>query len=879
MLSAMTDHIEVDGSDLGEGTVALAPDASILGAIGRGHTLASALADLIDNSIDAGASRVSIRFVTQNALVRSVRIRDDGCGMTAAQLERAMTLGGGSEHSGSDLGHFRVGLKAASLSQARILTVFSTTGFSPAAGMRLDRAQSGPQIRAQVIDPGAAASVLQKRGLDADSGTVVEWSGLESVSEASTYNARRSWFEAMIVQLRDALGLTFHRMIADGRIRIELDELDENSNESGAPRLVKPIDPFAFEQWGATGYPKTLHAELAGSGRLTMTCYVLPPAVDGPNVKMLGQPRGAWQGLFVYRNDRLLHSGGWLQLHPDGGVDTQLARAVIELTPDVQDAVAMNAEKRGVVLRPSAMQALDRARTDGFSLKAYFDDAQEVWRRGQERELRARPFAGVGDGAPSVLASLVQKTLGVRDDAATISFDWVDLAPLQLYSFDPTSGIVRLNSQHRAELEADVSRLELLKTSVYFLLEPHAGKERLASHTRKRLDVAHAALASVAIRSHSAAVSGDTAHGPAESAAQNLADAEPDRSSQDDDDDDHDDDFALVESVLVHTRDPYEPLEDPALANVHIDEDVLKDLLRRIRDYPLLSAYEEVELAREMEVGVLARDRLARLAREERITQFGLDLQWLARDGDRAMDRMVGSNLRLVLHLARAYQHRGLDLADLVQEGIAGLIHAAHKFDRYQGTKFSTYATWWVRQGITRALADQGRTIRFPVHVVEKLPALTEAWHATSGPTTNRLVAVADLLGESVSMIRAVTNNLRAPVSLETARQANTVENRLEWVPISSELTDIEEVVPHDVVTRAMFHSQLESMLDSLSERESGVVRMRFGIGAIAPMTLDAIGDAYGVTRERIRQIEGKVMEKLRHPDRSNSLRPYLYAD
>ena len=160
----MTDPVDVAEDEPGEGMVILKPDASILGAIGRGHTLASAVADLIDNSIDAGATRVSIRFATQNATVRSIRIRDDGCGMTVAQMERAMTLGGGSEHSSSDQGHFRVGLKAASLSQARILTVFSTTGFSPAAGMRLDRVQSGPQIRAQVIDSSAAASVLKGGG-------------------------------------------------------------------------------------------------------------------------------------------------------------------------------------------------------------------------------------------------------------------------------------------------------------------------------------------------------------------------------------------------------------------------------------------------------------------------------------------------------------------------------------------------------------------------------------------------------------------------------------------------------------------------------------------------------------------------------------------
>ncbi|WP_374975020.1 sigma-70 family RNA polymerase sigma factor [Microbacterium trichothecenolyticum] len=867
----MTDRIDVDEADLGEGTVVLAPDASILAAIGRGHTLASALADLIDNSFDAGATRVSIRFVTQNAVVRSIRIRDDGCGMTIAQLQHAMTLGGGSEHSGSDQGHFRVGLKAASLSQARILTVFSTTGFSPAAGMRLDRAQSGPQIRAQVIDAGAAASVLQKRGLDADSGTVVEWSGLESVSEASTYHARRNWFEAMIVQLRDELGLTFHRLIADERIRIEIDELDESSNDSGAPRVVKPIDPFEFERWGSTGYPRALDAELAGGGRLTLTCYILPPAVEGPHVKMLGRPRVAWQGLFVYRNDRLLHTGGWLQLHPDGGVDTQLARAVIELTSDVLDAVAMNAEKRGVVLRPSAMQALEHARTDGFSLKAYFDDAREVWRRGQQRELRAQPFAAVGEGAPSGLESLVEKTLGVRDDAPAISFGWVELAPRQLYSFEPLTGLVWLNSQHRVELEADPPRLELLKTSIFLLLEAHAGKERLAGHTRQRLDVVHAALASVAIRGHVEDVSRESGRGPREVTAQDLPDDDPDRGRAGDDDE-----LVLVESIFISGRDPYEPLADPALADVHIDDDVLKDLLRRAKDFPLLSAHEEVELAHEIEVGVFAAERIAWLAHEDRVTANGLDLQWLARNGERAIDRMVGSNLRLVLHIAKGYQNRGLELADLVQEGITGLLRAVQKFDRFHGTKFSTYSTWWIRQAITRALADQGRTIRFPVHIAEKLPDLIKAWKDTSGISAQRINDVAEALDEAPASVRAVINNLDAPYSLDWPVLIEAADGETEWVSLADELVDANDLTQEEHFERAMLPLQVKSLLDTLGDREANVIRLRFGIDGDAPRTLDAVGESIGVTRERARQIEAKTLDALRDSELAKSLRAYL---
>jgi len=867
----MTDRIDVDGAALGEDTVVLAPDASVLGAIGRGHTLASALADLIDNSIDAGATRVSIRFVTRNGAVRSIRIRDDGCGMTFAQLERAMALGGGSEHTTTDQGHFRIGLKAASLSQARILTVFSTTGFSPAAAMRLDRAQSGPHIHAQVIDAGAAASVLQKRGLDAESGTVVEWSDLEGVSEASTYQARRSWFEAMIVRLRDELGLTFHRLIADGRIRIELDELDESSNEAGAPRVVKPIDPFEFERWGSTGYPKVLDAELPGGGRLTMTCYILPPAVNGPNAAMLGRPRTAWQGLFVYRNDRLLHSGGWLQLHPDGAADTQLARAVIDLTPDALGAVVMNAEKRGVLLRPSAMQAIERARTDGFSLKAYLEDAQEAWRRVRRRELRAQPFAAAGEGAPSGLESLAQKTVGIRDDAPAISFDWIDLDPRQLYSFEPVTGLVRLNSRHRAELESDSTRLELLKTSIYLLMEPHAGKERLANHTRERLNAVHAALAAVTLRARKADTRPASREGTSEATAQDPPDGDPDRRLASDEAE-----SVLVDSILASGPDPYDPIADPALADVHLDDDVLKDFLRRIRDFPLLAAQDEVELAREIEVGVFAAERLESLSHEERVTIGGLDLQLLARNGERAMEQMVGSNLRLVLHIAKGYQHRGLELADLVQEGSWGLLRAIQRFDRFHGTKFSTYATWWIRQAVVRALADQGRTIRFPVHVVEKVPEIVRAWEESSGTPTQRINDVANLLAETPAFIRAVVNNLDAPYSLDRPVQIEAADGETAWATLADELVDADGPGQEELFERAMLSRQIESLVDSLGERAADVIRWRFGLGGEPPRTLEAIGEAVGVSRERVRQIEAKALTALRDSELAEALRAYL---
>ena len=682
----------------------------------------------------------------------------------------------------------------------------------------------------------------------------------------------------MVVQLRDELGLTFHRLLGDERIRIEIDELDENSNESGAPRIVRPIDPFGFEQWGATGYPRHLRAELTGGGQLTMNCYVLPPSVDGPNVKIYGRPRAAWQGLYVYRNDRLLHSGGWLHLYPDGSADMQLARAAIDLSPDVLDAVAMNAEKRGVVLRPSAMQALERARTDGFSLKTYVDDAREVWRRGQQRDLRAQPFASVGDGAPSGLESLLERSLGVRDNSAAISFDWVSLPPNQLYLFEPVTGVIRLNGLHRAQLEHDAQKLDLLKTSLFFILESHAGKERLALHTAERLNVAHAAIAGMLLRPDIREATAIAAASPTvQEGGDSAGLGTDDDADEDDDDDDEDIDLGLhlVRSIAKTGADPFEPLADPAVADVHIDDDALKDYLARLWRGDLLAAEEEVELAMQIELGVLAQYRRFRLEPDAPADLLD-DLALLARRGEAAMKRMVRSNLRLVVSIARGYQGRGLDLIDLVQEGNIALIRAIQMFDYRVGTKLSTYATWWIRQSITRALADYGRTIRFPVHLVDKLPSITAVWNETSGGRTSRILRTAELTGERPSMIRAIVDNSSAPTSLESSILVWTADGVAEWSSIANELVDINELPVDAQVELTMRDEQIAALLDSLTEREAGVIRLRFGLGVPAPLTLDAIGDQFGVTRERIRQIETKTMEKLRHPDRSNSLRPYL---
>ncbi|MCU0114876.1 sigma-70 family RNA polymerase sigma factor [Curtobacterium poinsettiae] len=845
-------------------TVELTPDASILGALGRGHSLSSAIADLIDNSVDAGASRVNVRFVTEAAKVKSIRIRDDGCGMTQSQLEQALTLGGRGPRSSDALGHFHVGLKAATFSQARILTVTSSTGFSDVAGIRLDREQTDASIRAEVIQPSTAASLHVRRGLGTSSGTVVEWSELESVSESVHYRARRDWFESTILNLRDELGLVFHRLLQSKRIQIDLDELDLPTNRAGVPHVVRPIDPFSFTHEGLPGYPKALVATLPNGSTFLVHCHILPPSIHGPEVELLGSTRQSSQGLYFYRNDRLLHAGGWLNLPESKTSELQLARAVVDLNAEAMTAVAINPEKRGVYLRPVAVNAIELAASSDFSLHSYWRDARALWQRSQQRDNTPPPVAPIGDHFPTNVAKIVQTAFSTRVDSPPISFDW-SLLPLdQLYSFDLKSGDVWLNLAHKDLLEREPHSLELLKTSIYFLLESHAGKERLAPQTRLRLNVVHAAFASAILPSDFPASNqlefSDKAALATVPSSQNLV---------------SDTDNKLVEFLSTEGSDAGSAEVSEVLANVALTEDGFGDYLRSVSQVDLLRAEEESELALAIEIGVLAEARLQSV-REHGATRIVIrDLECLILLGTQAFERMVRSNVRLVVSIAKQYTARGLEIGDLVQEGTLGLIRAVHKFDWAFGTKFSTYAVWWIRQAITRSLADQSRTIRFPAHVSEKLPAIVAAWSETAGSPSHRLALVASSTSESLAFVRSVLRNLEPPLSLEAPApwsasrretcQYEGTELGGDSIPALADLIlDTDQCSLDEHVEQVLLNRTVRGLLSRLSSREAYVLSRRFGISGSAVQTLDRIGEDLGVTRERIRQIEAKALKRLR---------------
>lgn len=300
--------------------------------------------------------------------------------------------------------------------------------------------------------------------------------------------------------------------------------------------------------------------------------------------------------------------------------------------------------------------------------------------------------------------------------------------------------------------------------------------------------------------------------------------------------------------------------------------DPVKDYLKQIGKVALLNAEQEVELALRIEAGLFAEEKLSSLTASQRTTKLARELHEIAKDGQRAKNHLLGANLRLVVSLAKRYTGRGMQFLDLIQEGNLGLIRAVEKFDYTKGFKFSTYATWWIRQAITRAMADQARTIRIPVHMVEVINKLARVQRQMlqdlgREPTPEELARELDMTPEKVVEVQKYG---REPISLHTPLGEDGDSE------FGDLIEDTEAVVPADAVGFTMLQRQLEMLLDSLSEREAGVIRMRFGLGDGMPKTLDQIGDTFGVTRERIRQIESKTMAKLRHPSRSQALRDYL---
>ena len=343
--------------------------------------------------------------------------------------------------------------------------------------------------------------------------------------------------------------------------------------------------------------------------------------------------------------------------------------------------------------------------------------------------------------------------------------------------------------------------------------------------------------------------------------------------AEDDDDEDDDDEDGPKKPGDDDDEDDPKPIA--AEGEVGISTDLVRAYLKEIGKVPLLTAEQEVELAQRIEAGLFAAEKLRQTDQGEAgklASALRRDLDWLVADGDRAKDHLLTANLRLVVSIAKRYLGRGMLFLDLIQEGNLGLIRAVEKFDYTKGYKFSTYATWWIRQAITRAMADQARTIRIPVHMVEQINKLTRVQREMlqelgREPTPEELAKELDMTPEKVVEIQGYA---REPVSLETTIGDDQDSNLGDFIE------DADAPIAAEVVSYGLMQEQLNEVLRTLTDREAAVVKMRFGLVDGQPRTLDEIGREFGLTRERIRQIESKTLSKLRHPSRSQKLRDYL---
>ncbi|MEM8926315.1 MAG: RNA polymerase sigma factor RpoD [Actinomycetota bacterium] len=337
----------------------------------------------------------------------------------------------------------------------------------------------------------------------------------------------------------------------------------------------------------------------------------------------------------------------------------------------------------------------------------------------------------------------------------------------------------------------------------------------------------------------------------------------------------HDSGGSSAVGRLRPRRDPAK-MAAAAMARASGSADPVKMYLKEIGKVPLLQAEEEVSLAKRIEAGAEAAAISADALNEDRWNDLPKDeqnrLRRTVRDGERARQELTSANLRLVVSIAKRYVGRGVPILDLIQEGNLGLMRAVQKFDHSKGFKFSTYATWWIRQAITRAIADQSRTIRVPVHMVESINKVLRAQRGLAqklerDPTLAEIASEVDLEEEKVAEILRIAQ--QDPLSLDSPVGDEDDTSMADFIADKG-------AAPLDLAARKLLEQTVRDVLDDLSDRESEVVRLRFGLIDGRPRTLEEVGKEFGVTRERIRQIESKTLAKLRHPLRSEKLRDYL---
>ncbi|MBD0022535.1 ATP-binding protein [Gordonia pseudamarae] len=453
------------------------PDPSITSAIGRHHTLASAVADLVDNSVDCGAAHVLVRFLMRGARPVGLRVIDDASGMDSAGIDNAMTYARKRDYRGGDLGHFGIGLKAASLSQANTLIVWSRRYGSPPVGRRLRREtiDTGPVVEefsvADATDHLADAQV----GFPMKSGTIVEWQDVQTFLTSSSDVEQRMWTNETVQTLVNHLGLVLHRILERGDLTLVIDTFDVELNFPGPPRPVRPIDPFAHRGAGRPGYPKDLPVVVGGVTGVARL-HIWPHHDKSMGLVQGGRSESESQGLYIYRNDRLLQTGGWNGLATPS-TDLGYARVAFDLSVELERHVTINPEKVGTTFDDELRSAFVHARTaDNTTLESFREDARRAEKVSKQRVASPIEAPMPGDGLP-VSVKVAFATHTEPNDGYLIDIRWSLLPADQIYAIDLDDHRLVLNARYRSAIvghpSLDIDDAPLVKSLLLLLLEDH----------------------------------------------------------------------------------------------------------------------------------------------------------------------------------------------------------------------------------------------------------------------------------------------------------------------------------------------------------------------------------------------------------------------
>jgi hypothetical protein len=477
-----------------QGTVELQPDPHALDSLGRNHSLETALADLVDNSVDADARHVLIRFIRRGARLTGLYAVDDGRGIGPDVIDTAMTLGGRRDYTGTDLGRFGIGLKAASFSQAQSLTVLTRAAGRPAVGRRWLHGHDRAGFHCDVVPAEFAEAELGRAWpLDTSlSGTVIRWDRVAGFPATDDPQQVTTFLSRAIDHLRGHLGLMFHRILSAGRTRIVIDveDVEDVDDGVGVPTQVHPVDPFGYPK-PAPGWPRILTADIDGA-RLAIHCHIWPRKSNTEQYRLPGGAENR-QGLYFYRRDRLLHAGGWEGIHA-ADKKLQLARASIDIDGDVAGLFTMNPEKSRVTAGADFARAVTAARADdGTTIVDYLQAAESFWGTSNQRATAQRhPVMPPGKGLnPRVVREIVDELPQINNDPLNIL--WARFDNDNFFEVDRSTMTLRLNTRYRAAVlggrRGGLNDAPLLKTTLFLLIENVFQGNHLGTRDRDNIDL------------------------------------------------------------------------------------------------------------------------------------------------------------------------------------------------------------------------------------------------------------------------------------------------------------------------------------------------------------------------------------------------------